>query len=83
VQLRRQLDNLKLQYEAARESKNAAEALAEDLKNSVAAGVTTEVDYLNALTNCAAAQLKTEQFVMMQKITQVQLSFAEGRDIIF
>jgi outer membrane protein TolC len=67
--------------DAAQASLAAAEAVTADAKNSVAAGVITQSDYLNALTARARAALAVKQAAFMKNMAILQLYFASGREL--
>ena len=71
------------QQDAAQASLTAAEAVTADAKNSVAAGVITQSDYLNALTARARAALAVKQAAFMKNMAILQLYFASGRELKF
>jgi outer membrane protein TolC len=71
------------QIDAAQASFAAAEAVAADAKNSVAAGVITQSDYLNALTARARAALAVKQAAFMKNMALLQLYFASGMELKF
>jgi outer membrane protein TolC len=71
------------QQEAARASLAAADAVVADAKNSLAAGVTTQTDYLNAITAHARADLSVRQAAFMKNMALLQLYFASGRELNF
>jgi outer membrane protein TolC len=68
---------------AAESARNAAAALAEDYKNSLAAGTVTNADYLNSLSNLAQAELLAEQVKTMKKIALLKVMYAAGIIIKF
>jgi outer membrane protein TolC len=70
-------------HDAAQASFVAAEAVTADAKNSVAAGVITQSDYLNALTARARAALGVKQAAFMKNMALLQLYFASGRELKF
>ena len=63
------------------EAAHAARALAEDLKNSLAAGTVTSAEYLNALVNVAQAELLVEQAKTAKKIALLKMQYASGKTI--
>jgi outer membrane protein TolC len=60
---------------------HAARALAEDLKNSLAAGTVTSADYMNALVNVAQAELLVEQAKTAKKIALLKMQYSAGKAI--
>lgn len=78
---REQLNNAANRLVATEESRKAARALAEDLKNTLAAGMVTTADYLNALVNLAQAELMVEQAKTAKKIAMLKMLYAMGREI--
>ncbi|MBN1129583.1 MAG: TolC family protein [Chitinispirillaceae bacterium] len=91
----RVLERLTRTYETARSQVNsagnrlvaveasveAARALAEDLKNSLDAGMITTADYLNALVNLAQAELMKEQARTAKKIAMLRMLYAMGKKL--
>jgi outer membrane protein TolC len=71
------------QSEAADASLAAAEALATDAKNNLAAGVATQADVLNALTARSRAALAVKQAGFMKNLAILQLYFAAGKELRF
>jgi outer membrane protein, adhesin transport system len=71
------------QSEAADASLGAAEALAADAKNNLAAGVATQADVLNALTARSRAALAVKQAGLMKNMAILQLYFASGKELKF
>lgn len=71
------------QSEAADASLTAAEALATDAKNNLAAGVATQADLLNALTARSRAALAVKQAVFMKNLAILQLYYAAGKELKF
>jgi outer membrane protein, adhesin transport system len=71
------------QSEAADASLAAAEALATDAKNNLAAGVATQADVLNALTARSRAALGVKQAVFMKNLAILQLYYAAGKELNF
>jgi outer membrane protein TolC len=71
------------QSEAADASLEAAEALANDAKNNLAAGVATQADVLNALTARSRAALAVKQAGFMKNLAMLQLYFASGKELKF
>jgi outer membrane protein TolC len=80
---RHQLTRAVRQQDAAQASLAAAEAVTADAKNSLAAGVITQTDYLNALTSRARAALAVKQAAFMKNMAVLQLYFASGRELKF
>jgi outer membrane protein len=78
---REQLNNAAKRLIATEESREAARALAEDLKNTLAAGMVTTADYLNALVNLAQAELMVEQAKAVKKIAMLKMFYAMGKEI--
>ena len=78
---REQLNNAANRLVATEESREAARALAEDLKNTLAAGMVTTADYLNALVNLAGAELMVEQAKTAKKIAMLKMLYAMGKEI--
>ena len=66
---------------AAEASAEAARALAQDLENSLAAGMVTTADYLNALVNLAQAELVAEQARTAKKVAMLKMLYAMGKKI--
>jgi outer membrane protein TolC len=71
------------QAEAADASLAAAEALANDAKNNLNAGVGTQADVLNALTARSRAALAVRQAGFMKNLAVLQLYFAAGKELKF
>jgi outer membrane protein TolC len=71
------------QSEAAEASLAAAEALATDAKNNLAAGVATPADVLNALTGRSQAALAVKQAGFMKNLAILQLYYAAGKELKF
>jgi outer membrane protein len=71
------------QSEAAEASLTATDALANDAKNNLAAGVTTQADLLNALTARSRAALAVKQAAFMKNLAILQLYYASGRELNF
>jgi outer membrane protein TolC len=71
------------QAEAAEAALAAAEALANDAKNNLAAGVATQADVLNALTARSRAALAVKQAIFMKNLAVLQLHFAAGKELNF
>jgi outer membrane protein TolC len=71
------------QSEAADASLAAAEALAKDARNNLAAGVATQADVLNALTARSRAALAVKQAGFMKNLAMLQLYFASGKELKF
>jgi len=71
------------QSEAAEASLAAAEALANDAKNNLAAGVAMQSDVLNALTARSRAALAVKQAAFMKNLAILQLYYASGRELKF
>jgi outer membrane protein TolC len=80
---RLQLTRAVRQQDAAQASFTAAEAVTADAKNSMAAGVITQSDYLNALTARARAALAVKQAAFLKNMAILQLYFASGRELKF
>jgi outer membrane protein TolC len=78
---REQMNNAANRLVATEESREAARALAEDLKNTLAAGMVTTADYLNALVNCAQAELMVEQAKTAKKIAMLKMLYAMGKEL--
>jgi outer membrane protein len=78
---REQINNAANRLVATEESREAARALAEDLKNTLAAGMVTTADYLNALVNLAQAELMVEQAKTAKKIAMLKMQYAMGKEI--
>jgi outer membrane protein len=78
---REQINNAANRLVATEESREAARALAEDLKNTLAAGMVTTADYLNALVNLAQAELMVEQAKTAKKIAMLKMLYAMGKEI--
>ncbi|MBN2035423.1 MAG: TolC family protein [Chitinispirillaceae bacterium] len=76
-----QVNNAAERLVATMASREAAQALADDLKNSLEAGVVTAADYLDALVNLAEADLRVEQAKTAKKMAMQQLFFAMGKDL--
>ena len=68
---------------AAESARDAAEALAEDCKNSLSAGTITNAEYLTALVNLAQARLLVEQVRTMKKMALLKVMYTAGIIIIF
>jgi outer membrane protein TolC len=71
------------QSEAANASLAAAEALANDARNNLAAGVATQSDVLNAFTARSRAALAVKQAWCMKNLAILQLFFASGKELNF
>jgi outer membrane protein TolC len=80
---RDQLINAENRFAAARESREAARALAGELKNQVSGGVATAADYLNALIDQAQADLAVEQARIAKRVAALRVLYAAGKEIIF
>jgi outer membrane protein TolC len=78
---RDQVNNAANRLVATEQSCEAARALAEDLKNSLDAGVVTTADYLNALVNLAQAGLMVEQAKTAKKIAMLRMLYAMGKKL--
>jgi outer membrane protein len=78
---REQLNNAAYRLVATEESREAARALAEDLKNTLAAGMVTTADYLNALVNLAQTELMVEQAKTAKKIAMLKMLYAMGKEL--
>ena len=78
---REQLNNAANRLVATEESREAARALAEDLKNTLAAGMVTTAGYLNALVNLAQAELMVEQAKTAKKIAMLKMLYAMGKEL--
>jgi outer membrane protein TolC len=73
----------KRQKEAAQVSLQASRAVAEDVKNSLEAGLLTPLDYQNALVAQATAELAVKQADFLEKIALLKIDFAVGKEIKF
>jgi outer membrane protein TolC len=71
------------QFEAARASRDAAQAAAADLKRQFEAGVATGVDWLEARNNQARAEMAMEQARTMQRLALLQWDYAAGKELEF
>jgi hypothetical protein len=71
------------QSEAADASLAAAEALANDARNNLAAGMAIQADVLNALAVRARAALAVKQAGFMKNLAILQLYFASGKELKF
>ena len=69
------------QEKAAQLSLEASHALAEDAKNSLAAGVVTSIDYLSALTEEAKARFAVQQAQLQEKMALLKVYFAAGKEL--
>lgn len=97
IERTRQVDNFSRSFELAQQqfrnagerlmatesARDAARALAEDSRNSLAAGTVTNAEYLNALVNLAQAELLVEQAVTMKKTARLKVLYAAGKTIKF
>ena len=82
-QLQRQIDLLGRRCDAALEARDAASALAEDLKQCIEAGTATQVEYLNALVGAAQAELMVVQLWTARDMASLQALYAAGASIEF
>jgi outer membrane protein TolC len=80
---RLQLEKSHRMKTAAELSQKAAEALAEDLKNALSAGVVSSTDYINALAGVSQARFRVAQAETLHKSVSLQLAFALGETIEF
>ncbi|MEO7424703.1 MAG: TolC family protein [Fibrobacteria bacterium] len=71
------------QFEAAKASRDAAEAAAADIKRQFQAGVATELDWLEAANNQARAEMMMEQARTMQRLALLQWEYASGKELRF
>lgn len=71
------------QFEAAKASRDAAEAAASDLKRQFEAGVATGLDWLEASNNQARAEMMMEQARTMQRLALLQWEYASGKELRF
>lgn len=71
------------QFEAAKASRDAAEASAADLKRQFEAGVATGLDWLEARNNQARAEMMMEQARTMQRLSLLQWDYASGKELRF
>jgi outer membrane protein TolC len=71
------------QLEAARASREAARAAAEDLKRQLELGLATEVELMEARNNEARAELVLEQARTLQRLAVLQWRHAAGRELRF
>jgi outer membrane protein TolC len=69
------------QKNAARISLEASHALAEDVKNSLNSGVSTSLDYLNALSSEAVAECGVKQAQFMEKMALLKIYYASGKEL--
>jgi outer membrane protein len=76
-----QVNNAAERLIATMASREAAQALADDLKNSLEAGVATTADYLDALVNLAEADLRVEQAKTAKKMAVLTLLYAMGKKL--
>jgi outer membrane protein TolC len=83
VSAKMQFARARRQKEAAQASYEAAAAVAKDMKNSFEAGLATSLDYQNALTSEAMAQLGVKQAEFLEKTSLLKVYFAVGREIKF
>jgi outer membrane protein len=81
AEAKRQVNAAAERFSACEASRAAARALADDLKNSLAAGTVTAADYLNALVNQAQAELAVEQAKTAKKMARLKIRFAAGKTI--
>ena len=80
---RMQYAKAKQQESAAKSALAAAHAFLIDAKNSLDAGSGTSLDYLNAVTGEASANLLVSQAQYAQKMALLQLLYVAGKDIRF
>jgi outer membrane protein TolC len=66
---------------ACEASAEAARVLTDDLRNAVAAGTATAVEYLNAIVNQAQAELLVAQAKTAKKMALLKMWFAAGKTI--
>jgi outer membrane protein len=71
------------QFEAAKASREAAQAAALDLNKQFEAGVATGLDWLEARNNQARAEMMMEQARTMQRIALLQWEYASGKELRF
>jgi outer membrane protein TolC len=71
------------QYQAAVASRDASEAAEADLKKQFAAGVATELEWLEARNDLARAEMMMEQARTMQRLAVLQWRFASGKELEF
>ncbi len=71
------------QFEAAKSSRDAAQAAAADLKRQFEAGVATGLDWLESENNQARAEMMMEQARTMQRLALLQWRFASGKELRF
>ncbi|HAJ78972.1 MAG TPA: hypothetical protein DCO75_04310 [Fibrobacteres bacterium] len=69
------------QKNAARISLEASHALVEDVKNSLNSGVSTTLDYLNALSSEAVAECGVKQAQFMEKMALLKIYYASGKEL--
>ncbi len=70
-----------LQFQAAKASKDAAEASAKDLKRQFEVGLATGLDWLEARNQAARAEMQMAQARTMQRLALLQWRFAAGKDL--
>jgi outer membrane protein TolC len=73
----------KKQEASAMTSLEAANAFADDAKNSLASGTITALDYLDAVNGAAQAKLAVKQAKFMQNIATLKLYYVAGKDLLF
>jgi outer membrane protein TolC len=70
-----------LQYQAAKASKDAADASARDLHRQFESGLATGLDWLEARNQAARADMQMAQARTMQKLALQQWRYAVGKDL--
>jgi outer membrane protein, adhesin transport system len=80
---RDQLTNADSRVAATVASRDAARALAAELKEQVSGGTATSADYLNALTAQSLAELAVEQARTTKRMAMLKLLYAAGKEIKF
>jgi outer membrane protein TolC len=78
---KRQVVSAAERFSACEAAREAARALATDLKNALAAGTVTATEYLDALVKQAQAELLVEQAKTMKKSALLRMWFAAGKTI--
>ena len=71
------------QEKSALISLEAAQAFAEDLKNSLSSGTITALDYLDAVNSEAIAKLALKQAQFLQNISILKLYYVAGKELKF
>ncbi len=83
AQERLQIEKSHRMKTAAELALKASEAFAEELKNSLSAGIVSPTEYLNALSAVAQARFRVAQAETVRKMASLQLAFTLGEKMEF